>query len=140
MDYGAIIANYLAIARSGRDDEAFHGLIDFTADIVPSLVQGFHKNSGTEVQRFLLDVIIEYRNPASLEFVTSLLFSSDSRLCSMGLDGLVKISTTEARSVVQSAIQHHPRRQDSTFSRELQQAMDDIEWMLARNGNEEVRS
>jgi len=131
MDYGSIISDYVAIARAGRDDEAFHGLIDLTADVVPELVQAFHKSSDTEVQRFLLDVIVEYRVPASLEFLTSLLYSSDSRLSSAGLEGLVKISSAEARSVVQGAIERHPRRQDRAFSLELKQAIADIEWTLS---------
>lgn len=90
-----IIADYLALHRSGRSENAFHGLTDLGAELIPGLIEAYEATDSADTKAFLLHVVSYFRSPDSGLFLRHALRRLEPEIWKSALDGLVSIGGTE---------------------------------------------
>ena len=91
-----IVSDYLKLYRDGREDDAFHSLIEVGPQLITPLISACEDSGNIELKSFILTVIGEYRDPSGLCYLRHLLRRPEDTIWKAALDGLVKASTREA--------------------------------------------
>ena len=94
------VQHYLAELRHGDSDNAFHCLTEADPAIVPLLVGEFTRATDATFRREVLDVIAEFRLPASVPFFAERLFDGHWKTA---LDFLVGQHSPEAVAALEHA-------------------------------------
>jgi HEAT repeat protein len=98
----ARIAWYLDRLRRGKVNDAFFDLIELGPSALPILIDAFRREPDNSVRAFLLNVIWEFRSPASIPILADALNDPDPEVWKQALDGLVTIKSKEALSALQA--------------------------------------
>ena len=105
-----IIADYLALHRSGKSEDAFHGLTDHGVELVPGLIEAYEATDSTDTRAFLLHVVSYLRSPDSGQFLRHALRRPEPEIWKRALDGLVSIRGTEHLEHVLTSTHDEPKR------------------------------
>jgi len=97
------IAYYLDMFRRGDADNAFHGLLELDAGILPELMEVFREEQNGEVREFLVEVIWQYRDRSVIPFLGEALLDYDTRVWRQALDGLVALASEASLDVLRQA-------------------------------------
>lgn len=85
----------------GNDsDDAFHTLIEADKSIIPLLVQQFTTRSCGDDRARIIEVIWQYRDKASIPFLTSALCDPHPEVWRNALDGLVAIGGIKSHAAL----------------------------------------
>lgn len=109
-DYRKIISDYVALHDSGSCDDAFHGLIDHGADIVPDLIWAYEDTDRPDTKAFLIAVVSYLRRPDSADFLRHALRRDDPAIWKSALDGLVSLRAAEDLEHVLDSVLDEPKR------------------------------
>ncbi|WP_165231029.1 HEAT repeat domain-containing protein [Aquisphaera insulae] len=90
------VADYMALARSGRRDVAFHGLLELEDEALPELEAAFRRESDTSVRSILVKAIWGHRQPVSIPFLAQAIADSSTEVWQSALDGLVTLASPRA--------------------------------------------
>lgn len=105
-----IISDYVTLHKLGRCDDAFHGLIDHGADIVPDLISAYEDTDRPDTKAFLIDVVSHMRRPDSADFLRNALRRDDLVIWKSALDGLVSLRAAEVLEHALSFMLDEPKR------------------------------
>ncbi len=94
------IAELFPVSPQGQGD-FFNGQLGPSA--LPILIDAFRREPDNSVRAFLLNVIWEFRSPASIPVLAEALNDPDPEVWKQALDGLVTIKSKEARNALQAA-------------------------------------
>jgi HEAT repeat protein len=131
----ARIAWYLDRLRGGEPNDVFFDLIELGTSALPILIDAFRREPDNSVRAFLLNVIWEFRSPASIPALAEALNDPDSEVWKQALDGLVAIKSKEALSALQAAKHRRPETDAETieFRSWLDEAIEQLTEQI-RNG------
>ena len=99
-----IVDYYLDMFFAGRCDDAFHGLIEHNADIVPHLIEACANVDDADFQLFVIDVISTFRQASSIGFLRRALIHDDPRIWKKALDGLVMSESLDAIDAMEQVL------------------------------------
>lgn len=105
-----IIAYYVAMHQAGRQDDAFHGLLDFGPVLVPDLIRTYESSVEPSFRAFVVGVISEIRSPETAGFLCDALRQNDPVIWKAALNGLVTLRAAEAMEHVLTATLDEPKR------------------------------
>jgi hypothetical protein len=109
-DYREIIRYYLELHRSGRCDDAFHGLIDHGVEMVPGLILAYEDTDRPATKAFLIDVVSYLRSPDAAGFLSHAIRSDEPAVWKSALDGLVSLRAVEDLEQVLASVLDEPKR------------------------------
>lgn len=95
-----IVSHYIAEARKGKLEEAFHGLIEQDSDIVTYLEKAYKEDTSTVIRILLLQAVAQYRCQSSISFLEAALQDSETEIWKESLNGLTLISGVESLSTL----------------------------------------
>jgi len=84
-----IVADYVAMYHAGRKDDAFHGLLESGAGMIPELIAAYEATDDTNLRSFIIGVVSEYRDLDSSGFLRHALQRGVPLIWKRALDGLV---------------------------------------------------
>ena len=90
-----IVVDYVAMYHAGREDDAFHGLLESGVQMIPELIAAYEATDDTELRSFIISVVSEYRDLDSSGFLRHALRRSESLIWKRALDGLVAMGCAE---------------------------------------------
>lgn len=102
-EMAAAVREYLRLARAGDVDSALFGLVDLGPGGVPSLQTAFRQEPYPELRGMIVHAVWQQRLPSSVAFLSEALEDPVPEVWKQALDGLVTVSTPEARTVLQQA-------------------------------------
>jgi hypothetical protein len=99
-----IVDYYLGVFRAGRWNDAFHGLIDFDAELIPELIISYDSTDESETKAFILRVISEFRRPVAFAFLKQELQRDDPRIWKLALNGLTVAQSYQSIEAMSEAV------------------------------------
>ena len=84
-----IVPDYVAMYHAGREDDAYHGLLESGVGMIPELIAAFEATDDTDLRSFILSVVSEYRDLDSSGFLRHALRRAEPLIWKRALDGLV---------------------------------------------------
>jgi hypothetical protein len=115
---GDIIAHYLHQLRQGKSEDAFFALIHLDESQVPDLINAYYGETNVDIQALLVEIVSHYRQPASLNFLTSALQAAKPQIWKNALDGIVKLG---GQASIQVLVEEKQRVQgEKHFSQRLE--------------------
>lgn len=97
------IRDYIEQYREGRRDEAFHGLLDLSRDILSELIMIFRKERDIQLQAFLIEVIWQHREASVIPFLGEILNDTEPLIWKEALNGLVTLASPQALDAMRTA-------------------------------------
>lgn len=94
------LAEYLERMRAEDSDDAFHGLLELGSEAVPLLIAEAAKPEAKSIRARLVEVIWQYRDRRSIDFLGQALSDPKPEVWKQALDGLVAIGGREAAAWV----------------------------------------
>lgn len=118
--------DYVELMRRGRVDDAFHGLIDATAEILEPLEKCFRAEAHPAVRTAIVEVVSEFRKSESVSFLLEALADSEEAVWKAALHGLVTIGTTEAVAALEGAKRSNSPNKSAEFHKWLEEAIEQL--------------
>lgn len=127
-EFASAINYYLEMFRSGKSDDAFHGLLEIDVAILPELIQAFRDETNPRAQEFLLEVIWEYREPSVIPFLGEILLHPNPPLRLQALNGLVTLASPASLQVLMELKSRfvHSDKENREFLAKLEEAANQI--------------
>ena len=117
------VAEYVRRYREGRRDDAFFGLLEAGADVLPELIAAFRKESDSRVRAFLVEVMWQHRQQSVIPILGEALRDPEPLVWRQAMDGLVALASPAALEVLRSARQFG----NDEFRGWLAEAIDQVE-------------
>jgi hypothetical protein len=105
-----IVAEFIAVYRSGRCDDAFHSLIERGPALVPDLIDAYETTECPETKAFLLEVVAYFRSAEASGFLRHALRRSEPLIWKVALDGLVILRAADDLEHVLVSTTEEPKR------------------------------
>src|SRR5439155_12205918 len=90
-DHKNSAASYIAELGTPSDEDAFHRLIELGSGAIPVLMATFRDERRPSVRGRLIEVISQFRQVDTVEFLEGALSDSDTSVWKAALDGLVTL-------------------------------------------------
>jgi HEAT repeats len=97
------VSFYIATARNGDVDGAFHGLRELGADALPALQTVYRGENDPIIRSLIIRAAWEPRRPSVIDFLTKALRDPAPMVWREALDGLVALSSAESFRALQTA-------------------------------------
>lgn len=97
------VADYMALARSGHRDVAFHGFLELEDEALPELEAAFRCEWDASVRSILVKAIWGHRQPASIPFLAHAIADPSPEVWQSALDGLVTLASSRALNALKIA-------------------------------------
>ena len=94
--YGSFVNHYLGEFRSGKQDDAFHSLIEADSVIIPELINAYEDTKEVDEKVFLIEVISEFRLDSPLCFLRHALRRDEPKIWKAALNGMAMAESPEA--------------------------------------------
>jgi HEAT repeat protein len=98
--------DYLNAAREGDEETAFFGLIDLGNDTVRRLQDAYHVEPDPAIRALILRVLLQYRDPDSVDFLAVALKDPNNEVWKLALDLLVTLASAKSRKVLEAELEH----------------------------------
>lgn len=102
--FSETVSYYLIMAKQGRFEDAFHGLIEQDSQIIPYIEQAYMEESHTDIRVMLIQALTQFRNESSIGFLEAALSEANSEIWKASLDGLVSIGGAEVLSTLMRSL------------------------------------
>jgi len=133
MDADPYVDDQLSLFRRGREDDAFHNLLEASADIIESLSTAFSQSNDPHVQAFLLSVAWNSHNTSFIPLLKTAIASRTSEVWKEALNGLVSFASVESLNALRKALPC----QDAQKQSWIMEAIEQMEAALNRKRPEE---
>ena len=100
----AAARHYLEMVQSRENEDAFHGLIELGAPVIPVLAKRFERETSPAIRSFLTKVAWHVRSDDVLQILSAALSAPEAEVWKEALDGLVSIATPQSLAVVRDAL------------------------------------
>ncbi|MFO0890391.1 MAG: HEAT repeat domain-containing protein [Isosphaeraceae bacterium] len=97
------VAYYVAKARSGAVEDAFHGLQDLGTDALPAMQSAYHDEVDPIVRALIVEAIWQRRQPSTTDFLADALRDPAPPVWKQALDGLVTLASPASICALRSA-------------------------------------
>jgi HEAT repeat protein len=85
------VAHHLDRLDGPEAKDAFHALIEAPKQIVPLLVEAYHKRTRSSMRAAIVEVVWQFRDPGAVPFLAAALRDDSEEIWRQALDGLVAI-------------------------------------------------
>ena len=92
---------YIEEARSGRVEDAFHGLRELHHDAIPALQSAYLGEDDPIVRALLVEAIWQHRQHSTIDFLADALRDPAPIVWKQALDGLVTLTSLESIQALQ---------------------------------------
>lgn len=101
---------------SESSENTYHTLLEMGVTIIPNCINRYCKEHNPTIRSRLVAIVWQSRDESVVSFLGNALKDTESDVWKEAMDGLVSISTPEARGVLHASIES--AQKDATFSRE----------------------
>ncbi|MBI5359450.1 MAG: HEAT repeat domain-containing protein [Planctomycetes bacterium] len=116
MDNSTAIRNYIDQFREGNRNEAFHGLLELSHDVLPELIAIFRNEQDVQFRAFLAEVTWQHREPSVIPFLGEILNDPEPLIWKEALDGLVALASVPALDALRAArSRQFARKRDAEY-------------------------
>jgi hypothetical protein len=117
------IEYYLAMARSDRVEDAFHGLLELPENLTSALREAYLAEADGSTRAFLVEVIWQRRQASSIPFLVEALDDPHPEAWKQALDGLCTLGAVGELRALESA----PRQLDEERRTWIAEAIEQLD-------------
>jgi HEAT repeat protein len=127
---------YLEKLRQGEFEIAFHSLIEAGRSIIPHLTNAFRNERSPSVRAELVNIIWNYRQPDTADFLAEALSDPDPKVWKSALDGLVTLASPSALQILETSSNREllNKKQSDEFRKWVREAITQVQEAIAASG------